>query len=113
MQYSLNDAVWESKALVPAELNKRLLCEVNKMRDVPDDEKDWHPGSDNQVLDLVHPSMYCLRYQKSLAKNQDGSVTQHKRSISIGQSMYYSNTSSWIPTDFLISENGKTCKAAN
>lgn len=24
--------------------------------------KDWHPGSKNQVLDLVHPSLYCLIY---------------------------------------------------
>lgn len=25
--------------------------------------KDWHPGSDEQVLDLVHPSLHPLQYQ--------------------------------------------------
>ncbi|KAF8993805.1 hypothetical protein BDQ17DRAFT_1392556 [Cyathus striatus] len=28
--------------------------------DVPEDEKDWHPGSDNKVLDLAHPSLFPL-----------------------------------------------------
>lgn len=27
------------------------------------DPKDWHPGSNNQVLDLVHPSLYPLQYK--------------------------------------------------
>ncbi len=30
------------------------------LEEVPDAEKDWHPGSDGQVLDLVHPSLFCL-----------------------------------------------------
>ena len=28
-------------------------------------EKDWHPGSNGQVLDLVHPSLFPLVYGKS------------------------------------------------
>lgn len=113
MQYSLNDAVWESNALVPAELNQRLLCEVKRMRDVPEEEKDWHPGSDNQVLDLVHPSMYCMRYQTSLVKNQDGSVTPAGRFKMEWYNQYYSEVSSWLPTDFRISEDGKACSAVD
>lgn len=28
------------------------------LEDVPEKEKDWHPGSDEKVLDLVHPSLF-------------------------------------------------------
>jgi hypothetical protein len=32
---------------------------------VPDDQKDWQPGSDGKVLDLVHPSLFSLVYTQS------------------------------------------------
>jgi hypothetical protein len=38
---------------------------VKSLEDVPDRLKDWHPGSDQKVLDLVHPSLYPLMYGKS------------------------------------------------
>ncbi|KAJ7677212.1 hypothetical protein B0H17DRAFT_1139724 [Mycena rosella] len=34
-----------------------LRNEVMKLEDVPDDLNDWHPESNNQVLDLVHTSL--------------------------------------------------------
>lgn len=43
--------------------------EVSKLENVPDSQKDWHPGSDKQVLDLVHPSLYCLVYGVSQIYN--------------------------------------------
>ncbi|KAG0296262.1 hypothetical protein BGZ96_009908 [Linnemannia gamsii] len=47
-----------SDGLIPEELKNRLLRCVKKLEDVPEDKKDWHPGSNNQVLDLVHPSLF-------------------------------------------------------
>lgn len=47
-----------SDGLIPEELKWRLVQCVRKLENVPDDKKDWHPGSNNQVLDLVHPSLY-------------------------------------------------------
>ena len=35
------------------------------MEDVPPEQQDWHPGSSDQVLDLVHPSLFPLVYGKS------------------------------------------------
>ena len=35
------------------------------LENVPDKKKDWHPGSDEQVLDLVHPSLFPLVYGQS------------------------------------------------
>jgi hypothetical protein len=34
-------------------------------KDVSDSHKDWHPGSDDMVLDLVHPSLFPLIYGRS------------------------------------------------
>ena len=54
------DGVWQSDALIDDELRSRLREAVRVLEDVPDAERDWHPGSDEQVLDLVHPSLFCL-----------------------------------------------------
>jgi hypothetical protein len=38
---------------------------IRKLEDVPAVYKDWHPGSDEKVLDLVHPSLFPLIYGRS------------------------------------------------
>ena len=59
------DGVWKSDTTVPETLRLALLKAVTPLEDVPDKEKDWHPGSNEQVLDLVHPSIYPLVYGQS------------------------------------------------
>lgn len=54
-------SVVKSDSIVPPELQKALVAAVRPLEDVPDNQKDWHPGSD-QVLDLVHPSLFPLVY---------------------------------------------------
>ena len=49
--------MWEADNLIPSELQDKLARVIAKLRDVPHEEKDWHPGSDGQVLDLIHPSL--------------------------------------------------------
>ncbi len=44
------------------ELLDKLLAGVKLLEEVPDDEKDWNPGSNGQVLHLVHPSLFCVSY---------------------------------------------------
>ena len=42
---------------------RKTLCEgVKMLEDVPNRLKDWHPRSDNMVLDLVHPSLFPVVY---------------------------------------------------
>lgn len=38
---------------------------VRPLETVPGHQKDWHPGSDGKVLDLVHPSLFPLVYGRS------------------------------------------------
>ncbi|KAG9073008.1 hypothetical protein KI688_000789 [Linnemannia hyalina] len=39
-------------------LKERLITCVQKLEDVPEDEKDWDPGTDDKILDLVHSSLF-------------------------------------------------------
>ncbi|KAI0779945.1 hypothetical protein C8Q74DRAFT_1367753 [Fomes fomentarius] len=64
--------IHESRSLISAELRADLVKGVATLEDVPADENDWHPGSNNQVLDLVHhhstayvsapPTLHPLRH---------------------------------------------------
>jgi hypothetical protein len=57
--------VVKSDSAVPAALRDRLLAAVAPLEDVPERLRDWHPGSNGLVLDLVHPSLWPLVYGKS------------------------------------------------
>ncbi|RPA86334.1 hypothetical protein BJ508DRAFT_373076 [Ascobolus immersus RN42] len=48
--------------LIPADVKQSLLSGVAALESIPEHRKDWHPGSNNQVLDLVHPSLYPIMY---------------------------------------------------
>ena len=51
------EGVYESDELIPEDLLQALKAGAStiQQRDAPD----WHPGSNQQVLDLVHPSLFC------------------------------------------------------
>ncbi|KAI9933694.1 hypothetical protein ASPWEDRAFT_167964 [Aspergillus wentii DTO 134E9] len=54
-----------SEEAIPSELQRDLKDAVRPLEDVPETEKDYHPGSDNKVVDLVHPSLFPVIYGKS------------------------------------------------
>ncbi|KAJ3523414.1 hypothetical protein NMY22_g11454 [Coprinellus aureogranulatus] len=58
-------AVYKSDSAVPCTTREALQQAVRPLEDAPEHEKDWHPGSDGKVLDLVHPSLYPLVYGSS------------------------------------------------
>lgn len=53
--------------IVSTELAGSLRECVRVLEDVPEHAKDWHPGSDEKVLDLLHPSLFPLVYGTSKA----------------------------------------------
>ena len=57
---------------------------------------DYHPGSDNQVIDLIHPSMYC--YVKGISKHNNGSVAPE-----VDESLRYQ----WLPSEFNVDFSGE------
>ncbi|KAG6913482.1 hypothetical protein DXG01_006524 [Tephrocybe rancida] len=60
-----NGDVVKSDTAVPFALQEALKAAVASLERVPDRQKDWHPGSNKQVLDLVHPSLFPLIYGRS------------------------------------------------
>lgn len=63
------DGVFKSDCAIPQDLKFALRKAVSPLENVPEDQKDWHPGSDGMVLDLVHPSMHPLVYGLSLVSD--------------------------------------------
>ena len=60
-------AVAKSDRAVSADLADSLRQCVRVLEEVPDHAKDWHPGSDQKVLDLLHSSLFPLIYGRSKA----------------------------------------------
>ncbi|GLB36554.1 putative protein of unknown function (DUF4246) [Lyophyllum shimeji] len=55
------DVVKSDKA-IPESLKEALKIAAARLERVPEKAKDWHPESDEKVLDLVHPSLFPLVY---------------------------------------------------
>ncbi|KAI8821261.1 uncharacterized protein EV422DRAFT_505975 [Fimicolochytrium jonesii] len=80
---------------------------------VGDADKDWHPETNEQVLDLVHPSLYCLEDGKSKALRAETiqSFADSLRFINTGDvlpvklSTIEAYDFQWLPTDVNITYN--------
>ncbi|KIO22374.1 hypothetical protein M407DRAFT_28093 [Tulasnella calospora MUT 4182] len=129
IQQSCYQGIYEADGLVSEALRKRLISAVKVLEDVPDHKKDWHPRSNNQVLDLVHPSLYCIVYNRTLAfpansdpanrTSADLKKLQHPIAAAAAktgpepayENWSYSKKFCWIPTDFDIPTGGTPAKA--
>ncbi|KAI4522667.1 hypothetical protein K525DRAFT_268692 [Schizophyllum commune Loenen D] len=109
------DCIWGSDKLIPGDVRAELEAAVKPFEDVPDAQKDWHPGSDGQVLDLVHPSLYPLVYEKTLGKQPDGTIGTFDPPDPILDKGpddaevlegYVSTRFQWLPSDFRVEEDG-------
>lgn len=60
-----NGDVVKSDSAIPTDLKAALRKAVKSLENIPEIYKDYHPGSDGQVLDLVHPSLFPLIYGRS------------------------------------------------
>ncbi|WP_374777450.1 DUF4246 domain-containing protein [Streptomyces sp. NBC_01310] len=101
IEVSAVDGVWQSDALVDDKLRFRLREAVRVLEEVPEEEQDWHPGSDGQVLDLVHPSMFCL------VREASGAPERAWQNPTTRYSKYeFSERFQWLPTDVDVSDDG-------
>ncbi|KAL1705603.1 hypothetical protein EV121DRAFT_290271 [Schizophyllum commune] len=102
------DRVWLSDRLIPDELRSALQAAIKPFEDVPEAEKDWHPNSNNQVLDLVHPSLYPLVYGKTQGKQKDGSIGTFSppEPDEPLADHFLSDKFQWLPSDFKVKEDG-------
>ncbi|KAI1788936.1 hypothetical protein LXA43DRAFT_1075570 [Ganoderma leucocontextum] len=96
----------------------KLQAAVFLLENVPPEQLDWHPGSNNQVLDLVHPSLYCYRIGHSISRGLPiGSDTplqilsapeyaSQYESLARRIQRMCSPQHQWLPTDFDVSPDG-------
>ncbi|KAL7941279.1 hypothetical protein V8C42DRAFT_335271 [Trichoderma barbatum] len=63
--YDYSSCVIKSDSLIHEKLRNALRSEAAALENVPDEEKDWHPGSTRKVLDLVHPSLWPFIYGRT------------------------------------------------
>lgn len=52
----------KSDIAVSTQLKESLLQHVCRLENISENKKDWHPGSDGKVLDLLHPSLFPLNH---------------------------------------------------
>lgn len=79
--------------IISDELESKIRSLVTRMCE--NEPVDWHPGSNNQVRDLVHPSMFC--YFKGRTVHNDGTKTEE-----VDERDRYQ----WLPSEFRVDENG-------
>lgn len=93
-----------SEKFIPSKLDKKLH---HMVYDLGFGEIDWHPGSDQQVRDLIHPSLYCYvrgvspQYQSDTCSSPFGascSITKGDPSEAGDEATRYQ----WLPSDFTI-----------
>ena len=58
-------SVAKSDVLVKPDLHDALRASFDKLLSDQKENPDWHPGTNDMVLDLVHPSMHPLVYGRS------------------------------------------------
>ncbi|KAK0376269.1 hypothetical protein CLIM01_06395 [Colletotrichum limetticola] len=79
--YDYCTAIIKSDSILTPEFAKCIRDAVKPLEDVPSDCKDWHPNSNDQVLDLVHPSLWPLVYGSS--------KVLHDRTIGVDDALDY------------------------
>ncbi|KAH7303788.1 hypothetical protein B0J17DRAFT_218640 [Rhizoctonia solani] len=121
-EVSCYDRTWQSDKLVPAALKERLIAGAQMLEKVPEGQKDWHPRSNKQVLDLVHPSLYPLVYGQTLSYPEDSNDRDPTTLAARlkppppayngrAKDYFVSHRFQWLPTNFKVSEDGKTVKS--
>ena len=76
---------------------------------VPDSERDWHPGSDGLVLNLVHPALYPIVYGRTMGKlpGSDTVAVLGPPEIEGADPELVSSRFQFLPSDFSVDGNGK------
>jgi hypothetical protein len=77
------DGVYQADDLISKQVREDLLKGVAVLENVDISKKDWHPGSNEQVLDLVHPSLFP--YIRGVSRVTDGKPLPWKEFLGSGE----------------------------
>ena len=111
--------------MVSEHVREALIRAIAPLEEIPENEKDWHPASDGQVLDLVHPSLYPLVFGQTrilpanilglsdcLDRYGEGEVLTMPGYDEIEHegSSFWSKLFQWLPSNFGIPKGSKEVK---
>ncbi|RAL03357.1 DUF4246 domain-containing protein [Aspergillus ibericus CBS 121593] len=121
--------VVRSDTAVSPELQQALRQAVRPLETIPEDQKDYHPGSEQRVVDLVHPSLFPLVYGQtrilpdscitrddcleSMGEGVHLPIPPESEAGSVGRNSWhynglrpYSRKFQWLPCDVALNETG-------
>ena len=75
----------------------------------PNSARDWNPGSNGFVLNLVHPSLYPIVYGRTMGKisDSDTATVLEAPALEGADPKFVSKRFQWIPSDFSVDDHGK------
>ncbi|OWZ03719.1 hypothetical protein PHMEG_00024499 [Phytophthora megakarya] len=88
------------------------------LENVSFDEKDWHPRSGQQILDLVHPSLFCYVFGQTLKSSRMFDPTSCSSPAEQMHQLMFNGSDivegpdgsdiafQWIPTDLTVTQGG-------
>ncbi|XP_037046844.1 uncharacterized protein LOC119081759 [Bradysia coprophila] len=102
------DGTWQSDRLIDEQLQTAFKESVFELlENVDESEKDYHPGSKNLVVDLVHPSLFCFVRGVSKITDETGINADTIKELSeVGGDDARSSNYRWLPSDTSCDENG-------
>lgn len=103
------DGVWRATQLVPFDIHSKFTRLVAILSDLPEHEKDWHPGSDDKVLDLVHPGLYLFVSGKTRTIHPNcrtSEPTDLPELQNEALASFISTSYQWIPTPIEVGPDG-------
>lgn len=109
-----NAAVYISDTAISLDTKQALQTGVAPLENVPDQLKDWHPGSDGKVLDLVHPSLFPLMYGTSRFLRDSTVPLKECANYSgkgdivppVADTRNYSSKHQWLPCEVSLDAEG-------
>ena len=111
-----NAVVYISDTAVSRETKEKLKTAIAPLENVPESKKDWHPGSDGRVLDLVHPSICPLVYGRTrILPEEEVSLMDCHTFTGKGEVIpapetvpaYYSGDFQWLPCEVRLNDDNK------
>lgn len=101
------DGTWQSDRLIDELLLKSFKESVFELlENVDESEKDYHPNSNDLVVDLVHPSLFCFVRGVSKIADETGISPETINSLSSSESDTKNSKYRWLPSEISCDENG-------
>ncbi|KAI8829298.1 hypothetical protein BJ741DRAFT_582252 [Chytriomyces cf. hyalinus JEL632] len=103
-----NHGVYISDSIVPNDLLAKLNSQAAVIEADSLAKQKWHENSNNSVLDLVHPSDYCLVYGVTKLRENVNQICGTETAVYHGSTQGDVSTRfQWLPSEFRVAEDGK------